>query len=321
MIRFFVEYRLTWLISAPLLVLIFNLLNLVTGAYSISPSIDFGLLGTIDIAPGYSVLFSSFLILLNGFNITRIFNENDFFDKNIYSSGFLYLVLMSFYHSFYHLNTLLIVQSLLIIVVREVLLIQQQDGDQKHVFNGAFLLGLSACIHPPSLLYLFVFLVSIWSLKSFLMKDFLLILVGSFLPFMYVGSYYFLNDKVILIDLFSSPTKWKIVVFDMLFTLINCSFLFLMALVSFRSSAVKSTLRLRKMMLPLVMFFIVGLGLGLYDFILFFQMDRLLLMLVTLPFFINYAFINRTYSLFAGILFIMALGYSFIKFFTVLPHS
>ncbi|MFM7666588.1 MAG: hypothetical protein ACKO7D_00185 [Bacteroidota bacterium] len=321
MIRFFVEYRLTWLISAPLLVLIFNLLNLVTGAYSISPSIDFGLLGIIDIAPGYSVLFSSFLILLNGFNITRIFNENDFFDKSIYSSGFLYLVLMSFYHSFYHLNTLLIVQSLMIIVVREVLLIQQQDGDQKHVFNGAFLLGLSACIHPPSLLYLFVFLVSIWSLKSFLMKDFILILVGSFLPFMYVGSYYFLNDKVILIDLFSSPTKWKIVVFDMLFTLINCSFLFLMALVSFRSSAVKSTLRLRKMMLPLVMFFIVGLGLGLYDFILFFQMDRLLLMLVTLPFFINYAFINRTYSLFAGILFIMALGYSFIKFFTVLPHS
>jgi len=321
MIRFFVEYRLTWLISAPLLVLIFNLLNLVTGAYSISPSIDFGLLGIIDIAPGYSVLFSSFLILLNGFNITRIFNENDFFDKSIYSSGFLYLVLMSFYHSFFHLNTLLIVQSLMIIVVREVLLIQQQDGDQKHVFNGAFLLGLSACIHPPSLLYLFVFLVSIWSLKSFLMKDFILILVGSFLPFMYVGSYYFLNDKVILIDLFSSPTKWKIVVFDMLFTLINCSFLFLMALVSFRSSAVKSTLRLRKMMVPLVMFFIVGLGLGLYDFILFFQMDRLLLMLVTLPFFINYAFINRTYSLFAGILFIMALGYSFIKFFTVLPHS
>jgi hypothetical protein len=94
-----------------------------------------------------------------------------------------------------------------------------------------------------------------------------------------------------------------------------------MALVSFRSSAVKSTLRLRKMMLPLILFFAVGLALGLYDFVLFFQMDRFLLVLVTLPFFINYAFVNRTYSLFAGILFIMALGYSFIKFFTVLPHS
>jgi hypothetical protein len=75
------------------------------------------------------------------------------------------------------------------------------------------------------------------------------------------------------------------------------------------------------MMLPLVLFFAVGLLLGFYDFIFFFQTERLLLILVTLPFFINYAFINRTYSLFAGILFIMALGYSFIKFFTVLPHS
>jgi hypothetical protein len=321
MIRFFVEYRLSWLISAPILVLIFNVLNFFSGAYSIPSTVDLGLLGTIDIAPGYSVLLSSFLILLNGFNITRIFNENDFFDKNIYSSGFLYLVLMSFYHSFYHLNTLLIIQTLLITVVREILLIQHQDGDQKHVFNGAFLVGLAACIHGSSALYLVVFLVSIWSLKSFQLKDFLLIITGAFLPFMYVGSYYFLNDKIILIDLFGSPTKWNLVVFDMLFTLINGSFLFLIALVSYRSSAIKSTLRLRKMMLPLVLFFAVGLTLGIYDFIVFSQIDRLLLVLVTLPFFINYAFINRTYSLFAGILFIMALGYSFIKFFTVLPHG
>jgi hypothetical protein len=207
------------------------------------------------------------------------------------------------------------------VVIREVLLIQHQEGDQKHVFNGAFLLGVSMCIHPPSSLYILTFLVAIWSLKSFQAKDFLLILIGAFLPFMYVGSYYFLNDKIILIDLFNSPTNWKIVVFDMLFTFINISFLFLIALVSYRSSAVKSTLRLRKMMLPLVLFFAVGLLLGIYDFIFFFQTERLLLILVTLPFFINYAFINRTYSLFAGILFIMALGYSFIKFFTVLPHS
>jgi hypothetical protein len=107
----------------------------------------------------------------------------------------------------------------------------------------------------------------------------------------------------------------------MLFTLINISFLFLIALVSYRSSTVKSTLRLRKMMLPLILFFVFGLAFGIYDFIFFFQTERLLLMLTTLPFFISYAFVNRSYSLFAGILFIMGLGYSFIKFFTVLPHS
>jgi hypothetical protein len=321
MIRFFVEYRLSWLFSAPILVMIFNLLNFNTGSYVVSSSVDLGLFGSININPFYSVVFSSILILFNGFNTTRIFNENDFFDKNIYSSGFLYVVLMSFFHSFYHLNSILIVQTLLIIVIREVLLIQQQEGDQKHVFNGAFLLGVTSCINPPSSIYLLTFFVSIWSLKSFQPKDFLLITVGALLPFMYAGSYYFLNDKIILIDLFNSPTNWKIVVFDMLFTFILISFLFLMALVSYRSSAIKSTLRLRKMMLPLFLFFAVGLLLGIYDFIFFFQTERLLLILVTFPFFVNYAFINRTYSLFAGILFIMALGYSFIKFFTVLPHS
>ena len=321
MIRFFVEYKLSWLISAPLLVLIFNLLNLFTGAYLIPETLNLGLVGNSNIAPTYSVIFSALLVLLNGFNITRIFNENNFFDKNIYSSGFLYIVLMSFFHSFYHLNDLLIVQTLLIAVVREILLIQQQEGDQKHVFNGAFLIGVSFCIHPPSAVYFISFLVAVWSLKSFQAKDFILILTGVFLPLIYLGSYYFLNDKEILLNLFESPTSWKIVVFDMLFTLINISFLFLIALVSYRSSSVKSTLRLRKMMLPLILFFVFGLAFGIYDFIFFFQTERLLLMLTTLPFFISYAFVNRSYSLFAGILFIMGLGYSFIKFFTVLPHS
>ena len=60
----------------------------------------------------------------------------------------------------------------------------------------------------------------------------------------------------------------------------------------------------------LVGYYLFNIILGLadfnnYDFIFFFQTERLLLILVTLPFFINYAFINRTYSLFAGILFII----------------
>ncbi|MBM3452696.1 MAG: hypothetical protein FJX84_06100 [Bacteroidetes bacterium] len=321
MIRFFVEYRLPWLIGAPLLVLILNLLNYSTGVYFIPTNINLGLFGFLNIYPTFSVLFSSFLILFNGFTISRIFNENDFFDKNIYSTGFLYIILMSFFHSFYYLNSFLIVQSLLIIVIREVLQIQRQEFVQKHIFNGAFLLGISVCIHPPTALYILAFWLAVWSIKSFETKDILLVSTGIFLPFLYVGSYYFLNDKIINIDFFGKTSDWKIVLFDMMFVIVNTLFLLMLGFVSYLSNSIKSSPRLRKMMLSLILFFIVGVALGLYDFIFFFQMERFILILIAMPFFVNYGFINRMYSLFVGILFIMALGYSFIKFFTILPHS
>lgn len=166
------------------------------------------------------------------------------------------------------------------------------------------------CLYSP-------FFIAIGNLKVIQFRDLLLIFVGLFIPFIYIGSYYFLNEEVIVIDVFNPPTKWKLIVFDLLFVLIVLTFLFLIALVSLRSNAIKSTLRLRKMMVPVWGFFICAFLLGVYDLLFFGQIDRFSLLLVSLPFFINYAFINRNYRLFAGILFFIALGYSLAKFFTI----
>jgi hypothetical protein len=206
-------------------------------------------------------------------------------------------------------------------VFRQLLLIKQQEDDLKYVFNGSLFIGIGICIHPPFMLYLFIFIVSVWNLKSFNIRDLLIMMVGVALPFLYVGGFYFLNDKTIIIDLFNALSKWKIVAFDFLFVLIIISFITLLAIVSIRSNFIKSTLRLRKMMLPVWGFLIIGFLFGLYDFILYFQIDRFVLMLVTLPILINYSYINRTFNLFSGILFFIALGYSFIKFFTVLTYA
>jgi hypothetical protein len=319
--RVFVESRLAWIILGPLFILIFNSLNVVFNSYQLPTVVDLGLLGTFNVTKLYSIILSGILILFNAFNLSRIFNENDFYEKNIFSTGLLYIVLMSLFHSFYSLNIVLIIQLLLIMILRELLLIKQHENDKKHVFNGAFLLGVGSCIHPPLFIFTPAYLFSVWNFKSFNVRDLFLMFLGLALPFVYVGAYYFVQDKIILIDIFNSPSKWKIIVFDMLFIFIILAFLFLFAFVSFRSNAVKSTLRLRKMMFPIWFFTILSGILGVYDFILFFQIERLSILLITLPFLINYSFIHRNYSLFAGVLFFIALGYSVIKFFTVLPQG
>lgn len=322
MIRFFVEYRIIWFFLGPLLLIIFHLLNFFSSSIVIPESNNLGLLGDLfTVSPFYSRLLAGILVLVNALNLTRIFNENEFHDKTIYSTGFLYCVLMSLFPCFYYFNSILLVHVLLIAVFREALLLKQKEGDQKHVFNGAILLGLSFCIHPPTIIYVIPFFIAVLNLKVIQFRDVVLAIVGLFIPFVYVGSYYFLNEEVILIDLFNVPSKWKIIVFDLLFVLIILTFMFLLAFVSLRSNAVKSTLRLRKMMVPVWGFLIFGIFIGGYDLFFFGQFDRFSFVLISLPFFINYALINRNYRLFAGILFFIALGYSFVKFFAVLPFG
>ena len=322
MIRFFVDYRIIWFFLGPFLILLFHFFNFLTGSLTIPDQMNLGLFGdTTAFSPFLSRFCAGILVLLNALNLTRIFNENEFYDKNIYSTGFLYCVLMSLFHCFYYLGPILIVHTLLIASIREVLLIKQQEGDQKHVFNGALLLGISCCVHPPSTIYVLPFFVAIWNLKVIQLRDILLTFVGLLIPFLYVGSYYFLNEKVIIIDLFNAPTKWGIIVFDLLFVLIVLTLLFLIAAVSLRANSIKSTLRLRKMMVPVWGFFIFGALLGGYDLFFFGQIDRFSLVLFSLPIFINYALISKNYRLFAGILFFIALSYSLLKFFTVLPFG
>lgn len=318
MIRFFIEFRLVWLVLGPIFIILFNLLNLYFNAYEITETLNLGLFGSYKLSSWLSVLVSGVLTLINANLLSSVFNKNDFHDKTIYSTGFTYVVLMSLFHSFYDLNTVLVVQSLLVLVFRQILLIKQQDEDRKYIFNGSLFLGIGICIHPPLVLYLLIFIVSVWNLKSFSIRDFLIMTTGLLLPLIYVGGFYFLNNKIIVLDLFNALSKWKLVVFDFLFVMIIISFIFLLAFVSFRSNVIKSTLRLRKMMLPVWGFLILGFLFGLYELIFFFQIERFAFMLVTLPILINYSYINRTFNLFSGILFFIALGYSFFKFFTVL---
>jgi hypothetical protein len=322
MIRFFVEYRVIWFFLGPLLIFVFHLLNFFSSSIDIPEPLTFGLFGDlVALSPFFSRLLAGALVLINALNLTRIFNENEFYDKTIYSTGFLYCVLMSLFPSFYYFNPILLSHVFLIAVFREALLLKQQDGDQKHVFNGAFLLGLCFCIHPPTIIYIIPFFIAILNLKVIQLRDIILAMVGLFIPFIYVGSYYFLNEKIILIDLFNVPSKWNIIVFDLLFVLIILTFLFLLAFVSLRSNAIKSTLRLRKMMVPVWGFFIFGIFIGVYDLFFFGQFDRFSFVLISLPFFINYALTSKNYRLFAGILYFITLAYSLVKFFAVLPFG
>jgi hypothetical protein len=319
MIRLFIEFRMIWLILGPLFVLFFNLLNYYFNAYSADEFINLGFLGLFKLSNWVSVLISSLLIIFNATLLSSVFNKNDFHDKTIYSTGFTYIVMMSLFHSFYNLNNLLLIQTLLILVFRQLLLLKQQESeDQKYVFNGSFFLGIGICIHSSLILYLIVFLFSIWNIKSFSFRDLIIMLTGIIVPFIFVGGFYFLNNKTISLDFFSALSTWKLIVFDMLFVLIILSFITVIAFASFRSNAIKSTLRLRKMMFPVWGFLFLGLLFGIYDFVFYYQIDRFILMLVTLPILVNYSYINRTFNLFSGILFFIALGYSFFKFFTVL---
>ena len=102
MIKFFFGNRPFVLIFLPILILMFGLLNELAQHQVAEDFVYFGLWGNISGQNYWWYKAVSFLfVFINATLINNTFNRYDFMEKNNYLTSLLYVVIMSFFHSFY----------------------------------------------------------------------------------------------------------------------------------------------------------------------------------------------------------------------------
>ena len=113
--RLFFENNILVLFSLPFIIGIYFLLNFQTGYYLQSLTPDFGLWSIFFVGNSIILKFLSFIIInINALFLNRIFNKNEFLERNSYVVALLYVVTMSFYNSFYTLDGLLLAHLFII---------------------------------------------------------------------------------------------------------------------------------------------------------------------------------------------------------------
>jgi hypothetical protein len=185
MIRLFLENRIGVLLLLPVIITIYFLLNYKTGYYLPSIEVNLGLWNNVRLDAKFFSLISSFLILVNAVGLNILFNINEFFEKNTYIVSLLYVVTMSFYHSFYSLNGSLIAQAFLILMLYQFFNLKQNVDGRSQVFNGSLFAGIAATFFPPLLISLPFVLVMIWIIRPFYFREMLLSIFGFGTPIIF----------------------------------------------------------------------------------------------------------------------------------------
>lgn len=316
MVKLFLSNRSIVLFLLPFVIVAYILFNHYSDYYLFSEVSNFGFWGTnVGFSSFYSQLFASILVITNAIGINAIFNWNQFLERNSFMPSLLYVVLMSFYHSFYEIDGLLISHTFLILSLYQLYFLRQNEDGRKSVFNAAFFAGAASTFYPQLIGYLPFYFLMIWSIRPFIIRETILCIAGFIVPLIYGSFYLKYTGTSIDTSLFRVSTNFQRQQFDFLVT----SGIFLLSLilsfVSIQAHIKKSSIRLKKLTRILWWFVISGLIIGIIDFLIYNQIQRFSLIMIPLAFFLTFSFSHKTLSAVAIGLFYITLSYSFLKFF------
>ena len=321
MIRLFFENSVIVLFSLPFIIGIYFLLNFQTGYYLQSLTPDFGLWSIFFVGNSIIYKFLSFIIInLNALFLNRIFNKNEFLERNSYIVALLYVVMMSFYHSFYTLDGLLIAHLFIILMFLQFLQIKQNIDARNLVFNGCFFAGIAATFHPPIILGLPFFIAMIVTIRPFVLREILIGIISFGIPLVYGFIFLWLENNSLSFSFFSQSKQVKLHI-DFVITLIIIGILLSLSIFSLSARLQKSSLRLKKQIRIIWIFILLSIILGSINFFSFLQIEGFSLLIIPLSILLSYSFLHKNYGLLATIVFYIIIFYSVIKFFILNPFQ
>ncbi|MBF6610631.1 MAG: hypothetical protein ITF99_05745 [Chryseobacterium sp.] len=316
MINAFLGNRIIVLLLLPLIIAAYHFLFYFFGSETPESTLHLGFWGNFSfLSPQLVQLASAAIICLNAILINSIFNWNEFYEKNTFISSLLYVVLMSFYASFYQLDGILISHLFLIFTILQLYKLRQNEDGRKYTFNLGFFAGVAASFHPPLLAVLPILFLMIWAIRPFVFRELILTIAGFTVPLIYVWAYLYTSGQSYSLSLvpFEKALEQEKTDFYVSSSLLIISLILSVLGVNVRLQ--KSSIRLKKMIRIMWWFVIIGLGLGIFDILYFQQYLQFSFIMIPMGFFFPYSFLFARFKVIAIGLFYLLIVYSVLKFF------
>ena len=321
MIRIFLGNNFSSVFLLPFFVAVYILLN--EGYFGVDATY-FGLSGSVDLGlwGGYTEgnqLWLKFIpgacILLNALTLNFLFNIHNFHDRNTYFVSLLYIILMSFYHSFYQLDGVIIAHLFLILSLFQLFRLESNVDGRKIAFNAAFLFGIAASFHPPVIFTFLLLWIMILRIRPFVLREFLLAVTGFLIPVMYGFLFVLWNKEEINWNFLETSVNYtqKEIIFlsSMLLFIVSG----LLSAVGIRIKLKKSSIRFRNLTSIIFIIIILGLALGIVEILFLRQYEWFSFGMIGLALLLPFSFLNKSTSMFATVLFYMTFLFSIAKFY------
>jgi len=319
MIRLFLENRIGVLLLLPFIIIGYFFINYLTGYYQQSYEVNLGLWDIKFINSSINSIISLILVLVNAVSLNILFNSNDFFDKNAYIVSLLYVVMMSFYHSFYSINGSLIAQTFIILMFFQFFKLKQNTEGKTETFNGGLFAGIAATFFPPLLISLPFLVIMILIVRPFYFREIILCIFSFITPLLFALAYIWFYNSTVDWKILDDKSNFQFKT-DFIVTVVVFGILLVLSVFSLRARLQKSSIRLKKQIQILWVFIFLAILLGVVDFIFFKQIERFSLLMIPLSILLSYSFYHKSYGIVATVIFYLTMLYSVLKFFIFSPH-
>ncbi|MBM3455110.1 MAG: hypothetical protein FJX80_08175 [Bacteroidetes bacterium] len=312
MIRLFLMNRVWVLLLLPLVIAIFQYLHWISGNIS-SEIADFGLWGEWQLTQNISYVFSGIFLVANAVTLNYSYNSYEFLDRNSYLTSLLYVIAMSFYKAFYEFNYVICVHFLFILMLLQFYEMKQHLDARKYVFNAFIIIGLATTFQPLLLFFFPIFATSVLIFRPFIIREFILSILGFLVPFIYCFTYLWYSNSSPIFEfewsIFTTQNTELLGILATYFALITIAYF------SIRSRLQKSSVRLKKQILLLWLFVIIGLITGILVQLGKNELNDFSISILFLTSLLTYSFLHKTYGLIASVVLYVCMIYSMLKFF------
>ena len=194
MLRYFKTIQPAALLSIPVVAL----LLWIPGFFrDVSIPYDSLLLNFVQELPHFlRLIISAVLVAAGAVYLNHVTTKHEVIYRHSYVPALMYVILMSFHRDAIQFHPLLVSNIILIRVLDKTFSLFKNDAPVSPIFDSSFLLAIATLIYFPSFIFFFLLLYSIYNLRSFNFREFMIALVGFTLPFFFFAVYGYWTDSL-----------------------------------------------------------------------------------------------------------------------------
>lgn len=126
-----------------------------------------------------------------------ILNKFEVHYKNTFLPAFVFALLISSTPAFMQFHPVHLINLILLFIIERVLTLFKNEIPVSALFDCGFLAGTASLIYFPAVILIPFLLATLFVLRPFGLKEWLITLIGLFLPYFFISTYMFWNHELI----------------------------------------------------------------------------------------------------------------------------
>lgn len=128
------------------------------------------------------------------YHLNYVIGKHEVLYKNSYLPALFLVLFLGMLPQFLTFHPVLLTNSILIFVLDKLFKIYKNVAPLPTLFDSCFLIGIATLFYLPAITFMLLFGISVFILKTFAWRDWVVGFFGLILPFFFTFVYYFWND-------------------------------------------------------------------------------------------------------------------------------